>query len=91
MCFHAVPLCVPTFRDAQETLSLSLRALCCSVYCLVIASAVSRATDYGRDGRIAGVRVSVGARFFSPQRRPDRFRGPSSLLSNGYEGLFLRE
>jgi hypothetical protein len=29
-----------------------------------------------------------GWEFFSSPTRPDRLGGPSSLLSNGYEGLF---
>jgi hypothetical protein len=33
-------------------------------------------------------RVPVGSRIFSSSRRPDRFWGPSSLLSKGYRGLF---
>jgi hypothetical protein len=32
----------------------------------------------------AGVRVSIGARFLSSSRRPDRLWGPPSLLPNGY-------
>jgi hypothetical protein len=49
-------------------------------------SAVGIATGYGLDGR--GVKVSVpgGERFFF--RHPDRFWGPSSILSNEYQGLF---
>jgi hypothetical protein len=49
---------------------------------------VGIATGYGLDGRGVGVRVPVGSRFFSPPLPPDRFWGPSSLLSNGYGGLF---
>jgi hypothetical protein len=37
------------------------------------------ATGYGLDGREAGVRFSVGDRFFSSPRRPDRFWGPPRL------------
>jgi hypothetical protein len=48
------------------------------------------ATGYGLDGRGVGVRVPVGPRLFSSPRRPDRFWGPPSLLSNGYQGLFPR-
>jgi hypothetical protein len=50
-------------------------------------SAVGMATGYGLDSRGARVRVPVGARFFFSQRRPDRFWGPRSLLSNGCRGL----
>jgi hypothetical protein len=35
------------------------------------------------DGRGEGVRVPVGAGFFSSPRCPDWFSGPPSLLSNG--------
>jgi hypothetical protein len=30
-----------------------------------------------------------GKRFFSIPQRPDRLLGPTSLLSNGYRGLFF--
>jgi hypothetical protein len=52
------------------------------------------ATGYGLDVRGVGVRVLVGSRMsriFSSPRRPDRFWGPPSLLTNGYRGLFLRK
>jgi hypothetical protein len=45
---------------------------------------VSIATGYGLDGWGGGVWVPVEARFSSSPRRPDRFWGPPSLLSNGY-------
>jgi hypothetical protein len=35
-------------------------------------------------------RVLVGAKFFSPTRRPDRFWGPTIILPNEYGGLFHR-
>jgi hypothetical protein len=49
-------------------------------------SVVGIATGYGLGDRRVGVRVLVGARFFSSPRRPDRFWGPPSLLSSGYRG-----
>jgi hypothetical protein len=42
-------------------------------------SAVGIATSY----RVDEVRVPLGTRIFSSPRRPDRFWGPPSLLSNG--------
>jgi hypothetical protein len=51
-------------------------------------SAVGIATGYGLNDREVGVLVSVGARFFSSERRPSRFWGPPSLLPNGYRGSF---
>jgi hypothetical protein len=52
-------------------------------------SSVSTATDYRLDGWGIGVRGPIGSRFFfSSPRRPDRFRGPFSLLSNGYGDSF---
>jgi hypothetical protein len=47
-------------------------------------SSVSIATRYGLDSRGVGVRVMVRSRIFSSPSRLDRFRGPPSLLSNGY-------
>jgi hypothetical protein len=48
------------------------------------------ATGYGLDDGGVGVLVPVGSRTFFSPRRPDRFGGPSSLISNGYQGLFPR-
>jgi hypothetical protein len=47
-------------------------------------NAVGTAAGYGLDDGGVGVRGSVGSRIFSSARRPDRFWGPPSLLSNGY-------
>jgi hypothetical protein len=47
--------------------------------------AVGIATGYGLNN---GVRLPVGSRIFSFPRRKDRLWGPSSLLSNGYQGPF---
>jgi hypothetical protein len=47
---------------------------------------VGIATGYRLDDREVGVRVPVGSKIFSSPRRPERFWGPSSLLSNGYRG-----
>jgi hypothetical protein len=52
-------------------------------------SAVGIVTGYGMDGEWVRVRVPVGARFFFFPRRPDRFWGPPSLLSNRYGALSL--
>jgi hypothetical protein len=49
-------------------------------------SSVGIATGYVLDGRGVRVRVRVGARLFSSPRRPDRFWGPPSLVSNEYRG-----
>jgi hypothetical protein len=48
------------------------------------------ATTYGLDNIRVGVRVSIESRTFSSPRRPDRLWDPSNLLSNGYQGPFLR-
>jgi hypothetical protein len=53
-------------------------------------SVVGIKTGYGLDDRGVGVRVSVGSRIFSPQRRPDRPWGPPNLLFNGYREPFPR-
>jgi hypothetical protein len=54
-------------------------------------STVGIATGYGLDDGGVGVRVPVGSRIFYSPRRPDRFWGPPSLLSNEYLGLFPRQ
>jgi hypothetical protein len=47
-------------------------------------------TGYGLDGRGVAVRAPVEARFFYSPHHPDQLWGTSSLLSNGYQGLFPR-
>jgi hypothetical protein len=47
-------------------------------------------TGYGLEERGVGIRVPVGARIFSSTRRPDRFWGPTSILSNVCQGSFRR-
>jgi hypothetical protein len=60
----------------------------CTLY--IFPPFVGLATGYMLDVREIGVRVPVGARFFSSPRLPDRLWGLPSLLSNGYRGLFPR-
>jgi hypothetical protein len=50
-------------------------------------NSVSIALGYGLDDRGFESR-KVGWEFFSSPPRLDRFWGPPSLLSNGYQGLF---
>jgi hypothetical protein len=50
-------------------------------------SVVGIATSYGLGIRGVGVRVPVGSRILSSQRRPDRLWGPPNLLSNRHRGL----
>jgi hypothetical protein len=47
----------------------------------------SHTTHYGLDDRASRVRFPAGPGNFSPPR-PEWFRGPLSLLSIGYQGLF---
>jgi hypothetical protein len=54
------------------------------------ARVVGIATGYGLDDQGVGVRVPVGARIFSSQRRPNLLWAPLSLISSGYRGLFPR-
>jgi hypothetical protein len=51
-------------------------------------SVVGIATGYELDDGGVGVWDPVLSRIFSPPRRPDRFWGPHTLLSNGYRGTF---
>jgi hypothetical protein len=51
-------------------------------------SSVPTATSYGLDG--PGL-IPGRTRFFSSSQCPKRLRGPPSLLSNGYRGLFPSE
>jgi hypothetical protein len=51
--------------------------------------AVGIAAGHELDAREVGVRVPLGASLSSP-RRPERFWGPPSLLSNGYRRFFLQ-
>jgi hypothetical protein len=51
-------------------------------------STIGIATSYGLNSRGLGVRVPVEGRFCSSSRRPGRFWGPPSVLSNGYRGFF---
>jgi hypothetical protein len=60
------------------------------IFFFTFVSAVGIATGYGLDEGGVGVRVPVGAKFFSSPRRPHRIGGPSSLLSNGHRGRFPR-
>jgi hypothetical protein len=53
--------------------------------------AVGIATGYGMNSQGVGVRVPVGAGFFSSPYLPDRLWGPPNFLASGYRGLFLRE
>jgi hypothetical protein len=52
------------------------------------SGAVGTATGYRLDNRGVGVRVRVGSTIFTSLYPPDQLWGPSSLLSNGYQGLF---
>jgi hypothetical protein len=54
-------------------------------------NAVGTATGYGLDGRGIDVRIPVAAKIFKSPRRPCRFWGPPSLLSDGYLGLLPKE
>jgi hypothetical protein len=53
-----------------------------------LGSAVGIATFYGLDDPGAGVRVSVVLRILTSPYRPDRLKGPPSLLANGSLWLF---
>jgi hypothetical protein len=52
---------------------------------------VSIVTIYGLDNRWVGVQVLVRKRIFTSPYCPDRLWGTPTLLSNGYQGLFLWE
>jgi hypothetical protein len=52
-------------------------------------SLVGIATGYGLEGTRAGVRVDIVSRISSSPLRPDRIWGPTSLLFNGYKGIYF--
>jgi hypothetical protein len=54
-------------------------------------STVEVATGNGLNCSRVGLRVLVGAIFFSPPRQQDRFWGSPRFLSNGSWGFFTRE
>jgi hypothetical protein len=97
--FHLSDLyCFPTSKSSPID---SFRTLCWSDFLSVLLqtpflflisgdSVVGIATGYGLDDRGVGVPVPIGSRMLSSPRRPHRFCGPPSLLSNGYRGLFPR-
>jgi hypothetical protein len=62
------------------------------VYVMVscLCSTIGVVTRYRLHDRGVGVRVTEGARFFSSPRRPDRFWGPPTFLSNGHRRRFQR-
>jgi hypothetical protein len=53
-----------------------------------IGYTVPTATGYGLGDQGVGVQFPVEARIFCSPCRPDRLWGPTSILSNGYRGLF---
>jgi hypothetical protein len=53
-------------------------------------SSVGTENGYGLDVRGVGAWIPVYVRIVSSARRQDRYWGPPSLLSNGYQGLFPR-
>jgi hypothetical protein len=59
-------------------------------HCRSQDSAIGIASGYGLKARRVGVRVAVGARFFSTPQRPDPLWGPPSHLYNGYRVFFPR-
>jgi hypothetical protein len=89
ICWHCV-FSNPFYSPFIITLSSHLIIL--NWYCIVKRSRdsiVSIVTAYGLDDRGVGVQVLVGSRIFSSPRHPDQLWGPPSLVSNGYQGLFL--
>jgi hypothetical protein len=57
---------------------------------IIAFDAVGIETGYMSQDEGAGVRVPVGARIFNSPCHPDRFWGPNSHLSSGYQKFFLR-
>jgi hypothetical protein len=53
-------------------------------------SAIGIATGDELDDRGVGFRFPVGPRIFTSPYRPDLLWGPTTLLFNGYRGLFPR-
>jgi hypothetical protein len=83
-------LCSIHFNDLVSSITRSTNGLSLfrfSDYNFVRGNLVGIATCYRLDGRGS---IPGGERFFSSLKRQERLWGELSLLSNGFQGLFLR-
>jgi hypothetical protein len=91
MRFYSFPVGLMAFfyKYRQSLFSLFLTFLFTVSHLLSRLGTVGIVTGYRLGCRRVRVRVPIGARCFS-SARPDRFWGPPTLLSNGYQGFFPR-
>jgi hypothetical protein len=84
-------LTIWTHHDYLET-TLNKNMYVTHIFPIYIFTAIygARIARDGLDGRGIRVRAPVGAWFFPSPRSPDRFWGPTNLLSNEYGAIFPR-
>jgi hypothetical protein len=76
--------------DGQDFIPSKAKLFSSQKHWMSHSSIVGTVSHYGLDNQGVSVWVLVGSRIFISPYYSDRFWGPSSLLSNEYQGLFPR-